>query len=173
MRRNSIFVGRGAQLCIQGLITVSYTKSASYFSLMAIDGPSITSTGMKPNIDYRTVSQAFIYSLESQTCHTPVFGHRKIVLSSTQRLRKLAPQPFVGDGKLSHRRSERRDHCGVIVDDFHLAHSSVGQSADKFTFFQSTDILLKFPVTNVCQFNGLVVLLLDVDQHMMVRTSVR
>ena len=163
MLRNSIFDRRGAQSRIQGLKTVSYTESASYFSLMAIDGPSITSTGTKPNIDY-CVSGFYVSTLQRARHVTrQSLAIEKIVLSSTQRLRKLAPQPFVGGGKLSHRRSERHDHCGVIVNDFHLAHSSVGQSVDKFTFFQSTDILLKFPVTNVCQFNGLVVLLLDVD----------
>ena len=72
MRRNSIFVGRGAQSRIQGLKTVSYTESASYFSLRAIDGPSITSTGMKPNIDY-CVSGFYLLSRELGMPHASLW----------------------------------------------------------------------------------------------------
>ena len=62
--RNSYFVSGGAQLRTQGFNTLAYMESVLYFNLMANNGPSITSTGTKPNINYNygtIVSQAFIY----------------------------------------------------------------------------------------------------------------
>ena len=62
MHKNSYFVEEGAQLRTQGLKTVSYIESALYFSLMAIGGHSIISTGTVQNQTLTTVSHAFIYS---------------------------------------------------------------------------------------------------------------
>ena len=52
MLRNSFFVSGGAQSRTQGLKSVAYMQPALYVSLMAIDGPSITSIGMNPIINY-------------------------------------------------------------------------------------------------------------------------
>ena len=67
MRRNSYFVPSGRQMRTQGLKILSYIDSALYFSLMNIDGPSITSTGTKPNIDYALCLRIYLLGQGTDT----------------------------------------------------------------------------------------------------------